>query len=72
MSIFPSVNNVRDISVDLSAGTLAGFTEKEIREAYPEHLQHLATDRGLTVDGLLTLCEESTTDVSSAMMEVEH
>ena len=39
MSMFSTLNNLDDISLDLQAGTLCGYTENEIRTYFHHHIQ---------------------------------
>lgn len=52
-SIFSGLNNLNDISFDMQAAELLGYTEQEVRKYFAEHLHVLAIKRGESVDALM-------------------
>jgi hypothetical protein len=53
MSMFSTLNNLRDISLKLSAGTLVGYTESEIKEYFGDHIQAFKSKLNITDDDVL-------------------
>jgi hypothetical protein len=53
MSMFSTLNNLQDISLDLSAGTLVGYTESEIKEYFRDHIQAFKAELNITDDDIL-------------------
>jgi hypothetical protein len=53
MSMFSTLNNLIDISLDLSAGTLVGYTESEIKEYFGDHIQALKAKMDIIDDDIL-------------------
>jgi len=53
MSMFSTLNNLLDISLDLSAGTLVGYTESEIKEYFCDHIQAFKAELNITDDDIL-------------------
>jgi hypothetical protein len=53
MSNSSTLNNLRDISLNLSAGTLVGYTESEIKEYFCDHIQALKAELKITDDDVL-------------------
>jgi hypothetical protein len=39
MSLFSGLNNFKDLTFDMRAGTLVGYTEQELRDNFPHHLE---------------------------------
>ena len=44
MSMFSTLNNLKDISFDINAGTLVGYTESEVRTFFSKHIAALKTE----------------------------
>ena len=53
MSMFSTLNNLIDISLKLSAGTLVGYTESEIKEYFCDHIQAFKAELKITDDDVL-------------------
>jgi hypothetical protein len=53
MSMFSTLNNLLDISLDLSAGTLVGYTESEIKEYFCDHIEAFKAELKITDDDIL-------------------
>ena len=53
ISMFSTLNNLRDISLKLSAGTLVGYTESEIKEYFGDHIQAFKSKLNITDDDVL-------------------
>ena len=52
-SMFSTLNNLRDISLDLSAGTLVGYTESEIKENFRDRMKALKDELNIVSDDVL-------------------
>jgi hypothetical protein len=50
MSMFSTLNNLNDISFDANAGTLAGYTESEVRTFFSKHIAALKVKRSFQDD----------------------
>ena len=51
VSIFSDLNNLDDITLDLAAATLFGYTHEEVLKYFPENLAALGKKLGKTADG---------------------
>lgn len=51
VSIFSDLNNLTDLTMDLSAATLLGYTHDELKTNFPESLDKIAVANGLTREG---------------------
>ncbi len=52
-SIFSGFNNLNDITFDIPAADICGYTEQEIRLFFAEHLEALATVHKLSVEEMM-------------------
>ena len=53
-SMFSTLNNLRDLSLRMNAANIAGFTEDEIREYYPQSLEKLRIKENIeSIDKLM-------------------
>ena len=50
LSMFSTLNNLRDISLEVSAGSLVGYTEKEILKYFPDHIKALKAKHNMQDD----------------------
>jgi hypothetical protein len=50
MSMFSTLNNLKDISFNVKAGTLAGYTESEVRAYFSKHIAALKAKRSFQDD----------------------
>jgi hypothetical protein len=50
MSMFSTLNNLRDISLDVNAGTLMGYTESDVRAYFSKHIRALKTELSIEED----------------------
>lgn len=50
MSVFSSLNNILDVSMDREYATMLGYTEGELTENFEDHLREHAKAMGLGVD----------------------
>ena len=57
MSIFSTLNNLNDISMDDSYASLCGFTEKEVENCFRTELNELADVAGLSHEDILPLLQ---------------
>ena len=53
VSIFSGLNNLTDITMEPDYGTLMGYTEKEMKENFSEHLENVAQVRGMQEEEIL-------------------
>lgn len=53
MSMFSTLNNLIDISLELPAGTLVGYTESEIKEYFCDHIDAFKAELKITDDDIL-------------------
>ena len=58
MSMFSTLNNLRDISLELPAGTLVGYTESEIKEYFGDHIKAFKLKLNITDDTLMNELRE--------------
>ena len=58
LSMFSTLNNLRDISFDINAGSLVGYTEKEILKYFPDHIKALKRELRDDEDVMNTLREK--------------
>jgi hypothetical protein len=56
--MFSTLNNLRDISLDLSAGTLVGYTESEIKENFRDRVELLMAKLNMTETDLMNKLRE--------------
>lgn len=48
VSVFSDLNNLTDLTMDRSAATLLGYTQEEVEQYFPDYIERLAQDQGLT------------------------
>jgi hypothetical protein len=53
MSMFSTLNNLRDLSLTLPAGTLVGYTENEIKENFRDRMKALKDELNIVSDDVL-------------------
>jgi len=53
MSMFSTLNNLRDLSLSLPAGTLVGYTENEIKENFRDRMKALKDELNIVSDDVL-------------------
>lgn len=58
-TFFPEINFLDDISLNRVYGTLIGFTEEEIKKAFPYYLREAEQKLGLTEDALVGRLREN-------------
>ena len=58
MSMFSTLNNLLDISMELPAGTLVGYTESEIKEYFGDHIKAFKLKLNITDDTLMNELRE--------------
>ncbi len=58
LSIFSGLNSPLDISMDARYTALVGFTEKELRANFQEHIHAFAEKRGVTDEDIMSLLKE--------------
>jgi hypothetical protein len=56
--MFSTLNNLNDISSTLSAGTLVGYTESEIKEYFRDRIEALKAKLNMTEDGVMNHLRE--------------
>lgn len=49
-SLFSGANNFKDVTADPLLSRVLGFTRREIRASFPNHLRRIATAKGITKD----------------------
>ncbi len=57
-SVFSGLNNLTDLTFDPGAAQLLGYTEQEIIDNFPEHLDALAKAHGKTVSDMIEVLRE--------------
>ena len=57
-SMFSTLNNLRDLSLSLPAGTLVGYTENEIKENFRDHIELLTAKLKMTETDLMNKLRE--------------
>jgi len=58
MSMFSTLNNLRDLSLSLPAGTLVGYTENEIKENFRDRIELLMAKLKMTETDLMNKLRE--------------
>lgn len=48
ISLFSTINNLKDISLNPMCATICGFTEKEINDNFQHYIQEFASSKNLT------------------------
>lgn len=59
LSIFSTLNNLKDISMSDKYASLCGFTEDEIRGEFRDEIKTLARERGTGINHILTLLKQN-------------
>lgn len=58
LGIFSGLNNLEDITLDRSAATLCGFTEKELHDNFSEHISLFANQEGIGDEALMATLKQ--------------
>mgnify|MGYP006279146825 CR=1 FL=1 len=53
VSVFSDLNNLTDLTMSRQAATLLGYTHEEVEANFPDYIQRLADDQGITVEQVL-------------------